>query len=152
MANTAEEPVADGRRFKADPKRIFILAIMACGVYGAGILAVMTAAYQTVKAVHASLPVPVFPWVVAFVLVVSGMLSVIYGFFFRPRECRLNESQVAVVFWDGNGKWIDRKQVETLDVGRSRIVLSGGGKRVVVNRIFSDWKTIRGQLSAWKPS
>jgi hypothetical protein len=149
MANTSEEPVADGKRFKADSLRITVLAVAACGVYGAGILTVMLAAYFTVKAAHASAPVPVLPWVAAFVLVVSGMLSIIYGFFFRPRELRLSEDQVALVYWDGNGKKMHRNQVETVRAGSARIVLRGGGKTLVVGRIFRDWDRIRAELGAW---
>ncbi|HKP98024.1 MAG TPA: hypothetical protein VJ385_19990 [Fibrobacteria bacterium] len=150
MANTSDEPVADGKRFKADPLRIAVFAVLACGVYGAGILAVMFAAFSTVKAVHASQGIPVLPWAAAFVLVVSGMLSVIYGFFFRPRECRLSGEQVAIVYWDGNGKVMSRNQLESITVGRSRIVLVGGGKRLVVGRIYSGWKQLSGELGAWK--
>jgi hypothetical protein len=149
MANTSDEPVADGRRFKADPLRIAVFAIFACGIYGGGIVTVVAAAHSTVVAVHAGRSIPVLPWIAAFILVVSGMLSVIYGFFFRPRECRLNGNQVAIVFWDGNGKVMDRKQVESVRVGFSRIVLKGGGKRLVVGRMYSDWKTLREELGAW---
>lgn len=150
MANTSDEPVADGKRFKADPLRIAVFGLFASGVYGSGILAVIFAAHSTIKAVHNAQNVSVLPWIAAFVLVVSGMLSVIYGFFFRPRECRLSGNQVAVVYWDGNGKVMDRKQVESVHVGRSRIVLTGGGKRVVVGRIYSDWKQLKAELGAWK--
>jgi hypothetical protein len=150
MANTSDEPVADGKRFKADPLRIAIFAFMACGIYGGGILMVMYAAFATVKAVHAAQSIPVLPWVAAFVLVVSGMLSVIYGFFFRPREVRLNGEQVAVVYWDGNGRVMSRNQLDSISVGRSRIILTGGGKRVVVGRIYSGWKQLSGELGTWK--
>jgi hypothetical protein len=150
MANTSTEPVAEGKRFKADTTRIAVFAVFACGVYGSGILMVMYAAYLTIKAVHAGQGAPVLPWAAAFVLVVSGMLAVIYGFFFRPREARLSENQVAVVFWDGNGKVMDRSQVESMDVGRSRIVLKGAGKRLVVDRMYSGWDALRGELAAWR--
>jgi hypothetical protein len=149
MANTSDEPVADGRRFKADPTRMAVFALLACGVYGAGILTVVLAAWATIKAVHAGLPIPVLPWIAAFILVVSGMLSVIYGFFFRPRECRLSGRQVAVVYWDGNGKLMERDQVESVEVGRSRIVLNGGGRKLIVRRIYSDWRELSGSLGSW---
>lgn len=150
MANTSTEPVADGKRFKADTTRIAVFAFLACGIYGSGIIMVMYAAYLTIKAAHAGQAVPALPWVASFVLVVSGMMAVIYGFFFRPREARLSESQVAVVFWDGNGKVMDRAQVESMEVGRSRIVLKGAGKRVVVDRMYSGWDALRGELAAWR--
>lgn len=150
MANTSTEPVAEGKRFKADTTRIAVFAVFACGIYGGGILTVMYAAFLTIKAAHAGQSTPFLPWAAAFVLVVSGMMAVIYGFFFRPREARLSESQVAVVFWDGNGKVMDRSQVESMDVGRSRIVLKGAGKRLVVDRMYSGWDALRGELSAWR--
>lgn len=150
MANTSTEPVAHGKRFKADPLRIAVMAVFACGIYGSGIAAVFWASYSTINAFHAQQGVPVFPWMVAFVLVVSGMLLVIYGFFFRPREARLSENQVAVVYWDGNGKVMDRKNVESMRVGRSRIVLKGGGKRLVVDSMFSDWPALKRELGGWK--
>lgn len=150
MANTSDEPVADGRRFKADSIRIALLAIVVCGLYGGGIVTVVGASYRSVMAVHAGLAVPVLPWIAAFILVVAGMLSVIYGFFFRPRECRLSATQVAVVYWDGNGKSMDKSQVESVRVGATRIVLKGGGKRLVIGRMYSDWKTLARELGAWK--
>jgi hypothetical protein len=150
MANTSTEPVAEGKRFKADPFRIAVFGIFACGVYGSGIVSVVCSAFLTIRAAHAGLPVPILPWAVSFVLIVSGMLAVIYGFFFRPREARLSESQVAVVFWDGNGKVMDRDKVESMDVGSSRIVLKGAGKRLVVGKMFSDWKRLSGELGAWR--
>ncbi|MDB5104943.1 MAG: hypothetical protein JWP91_2632 [Fibrobacteres bacterium] len=149
MANTSDEPVYEGKRFKADPVRIAIVAVTACGIYGSGIIMVVYAAYLTIRAVHAGQSAPVLPWAVAFVLVVSGMLGVIYGFFFRPREARLSENQIALVFWDGNGKVMDRDKVESVDVGASRIVLKSGGKRMVVGKMFSEWKALRGELGAW---
>lgn len=150
MANTSEEPVSDGKRFKADPLHIAAFALFTGAVYGSGILTVIYAAYLTIQAVHASRGIPVLPWIAAFTLVVSGIMSVVYGFFFRPRECRLNGSQVAVVYWDGNGKVMSRDQLESIDVGKSRIVLTGGGKRVVVARIYSGWKQLREELRSWK--
>ena len=150
MANTSDEPVFEGRRFPADTLRIAVFGVFACGVYGAGFGMVVYAAFLSVRAVHAGQSAPVLPWAAAFVLVVSGMLAVIYGFFFRPREARLSERQVALVFWDGNGKVMDRDQVETVEVRPSRIVLKGGGKRIVVNKMFSDWKRLSGELGAWR--
>ena len=151
MANTSEEPVADGTRYKADSKRITLLAVMVCAVYGSGIIMVMFSAYWSVNAAHASAPIPALPWAVAFVLVVSGMLSIIYGFFFRPRELRISPDQVAVVYWDGNGKKMARAQVTAVETGFSRIVLRGEGKRLVVGRIYSDWDRIRAELESWAP-
>lgn len=150
MANISTEPVAQGKRFKADTTRIAVFAFFACGIYGGGILTVMYAAFLTIKAAHAGQGTPLLPWVASFVLVVSGMMAVIYGFFFRPREARLSENQVAVVLWDGNGKVMDRSQVESMDVGRSRIVLKGAGKRLVVDRMYSGWDDLRAELSAWR--
>ncbi len=151
MANTSEEPVADGKRFKAATLRIVILAVAASGVYGSGILMVMWAANLTIKAAHASAPISPLPWVIALILVVGGMLSVIYGFFFRPRELRVSEEQVALVYWDGNGKKINRSQVRSVDTGPTRIVLRGPDKTLVVGRIFENWDSIKAELSAWAP-
>ena len=150
MANTATEYVADGRRFKADTTRIAILAVGVCCLYGGGILMVMISSYLTVKAVHAGLPAPILPWVASFILVVGGMFSVIYGFFLRPREARLSATQVAVVYWDGNGKVMDRAQVESMDIGRSRIVLKGAGKRLKVSTMYAGWKDLSAELASWK--
>jgi hypothetical protein len=149
MANTSEEPVADGRRYKLDSNRITLLAVLASGVYGAGIIMAMWAARLSVAAAHASRPIPAVPWTVAFILVVSGMLAVIYGFFFRPRELRVNGTHAALVYWDGNGKKIARDQVRKVEAGRRRIVLSGSGKRLVIGRIFRDWDAIRAEFSGW---
>lgn len=149
MANTSEEPVADGKRFKADPLRITVLALVACGVYGSGILMVMWSAWKTVQAGHAGLPMPLLPWVASFILVVSGMLTVIYGFFFRPRELRLSDTQIAVVYWDGNGKKMDRSQVETVSAGRGGIVLKSKVSKLVVGRMFSGWDRIAAELGTW---
>ncbi len=150
MANTSTEPVAEGTRYKADTTRIAVLAIFACGVYGSGIFAVVYAAYLTVNAFHAAHSMPILPWVAAFILIVSGMLSVVYGFFFRPREARVSKNQIALVFWDGNGKVMDRSQVESIEVSSSRIVIKGGGKRLVVGKMFSEWKKLSGELAAWR--
>ena len=150
MANTSTEPVAEGKRFKADTTRIAVFALFACGLYGSGICAVVYSAFITVRAFHAGQGVPVLPWIGAFVLMVSGMLAVIYGFFFRPREARLSGTQVAIVFWDGNGQVMDRVQVESMDVGSFRIVLKGGGKRLVLGRMFEGWAQLRGELAAWQ--
>ena len=149
MANTSEEPVADGKRFKPDTVRIIILAIIAGGIYGSGILVAMWAANLSIKAAHAGAPVAVWPWFVALGLVVAGILSVLYGFFFRPRELRLSETQVAVVYWDGNGKKIRRDQVRQVAAGWRRIVLRGPEKTLVVTRIFRDWERIRAELAQW---
>jgi hypothetical protein len=149
MANTSEEPVADGKRFKPDSLRITILAVVASAIYGSGILAAMWAANLTIKAAHAGLPMPVLPWAVAFAFVVVGILSVIYGFFFRPRELRLSDSQVAVVYWDGNGKKIRRDQVQQVETRGRRIVLRGPEKTLVIARIFKDWDRIKSELAAW---
>ena len=149
MANTSEEPVADGRRFKLDTFRIYVLAILASAVYGGGVLMAMWAAYLSVQAAHADRPIPAWPWLIAFTLVVGGMLSVIYGFFFRPRELRLAVDQVALVYWDGNGKKIRRDQVREVEAGPRRIVLRGPEKTLVVGRIFRDWDRIRAELGAW---
>jgi hypothetical protein len=109
----------------------------------------MWAANLSIKAAHAGAPVAVWPWFVALGFVVAGILSVIYGFFFRPRELRLSETQVAVVYWDGNGKKIRRDQVRQVDAGWRRIVLRGPEKTLVVTRIFRDWERIRAELAQW---
>jgi hypothetical protein len=149
MANTSEEPVADGKRFKLDSFRITVMAVFASGIYGTGIIAAMWAAHLTVVAAHSERPIPVWPWVLAFAFVVGGMLMVIYGFFFRPRELRVSATQVALVNWDGNGKKIRRDEVRTVEAGPRRILLRGPGKTLVVPGIFRDWERIREELSAW---
>jgi hypothetical protein len=149
MANTSEEPVADGKRFKLDSTRITVLAILASGVYGTGIIVAMWAAHLSVVAAHADHPIPAWPWAIAFVFVVGGMLTVIYGFFFRPRELRVSETQVALVNWDGNGKKIRRDQVQAVEAGPRRILLRGAEKSLVVPGIFREWDRIREELSAW---
>jgi hypothetical protein len=149
MANTSEEPVADGKRFKPDTLRIVILALFAGGIYGSGVLEAMWAANLSIKAAHAGQPIPVWPWALAFAIVIAGILSVIYGFFFRPRELRLSESQVAVVYWDGNGKKIRRDQVTRVESGGRRIVLRGPEKTLVIARIFRDWDRIKSELDGW---
>ena len=151
MSNTQLEPIPEGKRFPADPTRIVLFGLFACSVYGSGIGMVVYAAYLTNKAVHAGNGMPIGPWLAALILVVSGMLSVIYGFFFRPRELRLTENQVAKVYWDGNGKVLDRKQVESVEAAPTRIVLRSAGKRFVVDRMFSKWPQLRGELGAWTP-
>jgi hypothetical protein len=149
MANTSEEPVADGKRFKLDSTRITVLAVLASGVYGTGIIMAMWAAHMTVLAAHSDRPLPVWPWASAFVFVVGGMLTVIYGFFFRPRELRVSETQVALVNWDGNGKQIRRDQVQAVETGPRRILLRGAEKSLVVPGIFREWDQIRAELTAW---
>lgn len=154
MANTAEEPVADGKRYKIDSFRVTVLAVAASGVYGSGIIMVMWSAWKSVQAAHASLPIPVLPWAVSFLLVVGGMLSVIYGFFFRPRELRISDTQVALVYWDGNGKKMDRAQVESVEARNGRIVIRGKGarKKLVVGKIFQGWEAILAELGSWAPA
>lgn len=149
MANTSEEPVADGKRFKLDSFRVTVLAVLASGVYGTGIIMAMWAAHLSVLAAHAERPVPVWPWALAFVFVVGGMLAVIYGFFFRPRELRISGNQVALVKWDGNGKKIRRDQVQTVETAGRRIILRGAEKSLVVPGIFREWDRIREELAAW---
>jgi hypothetical protein len=149
MANTSEEPVADGIRFKLDSFRVTVLAIFASGIYGTGIIAAMWAAHRTVAAAHADRPVPVWPWAIAFAFVVGGMLMVIYGFFFRPRELRISATQVALVNWDGNGKKMRRDEVRTVETGPRRILLRGADRTLAVPGIFREWDRIRKELSAW---
>ena len=86
----------------------------------------------------------------AFALVVGGMLAVIYGFFFRPRELRISGDQVALVYWDGNGKKMRRDQVEEVKARPGSIVLRGPGKRLVIGRIFNDWDRIKTELAGWE--
>jgi hypothetical protein len=109
----------------------------------------MWSAWKSVQAAHAGLPIPATWWVFSFILVVGGMLSVIYGFFFRPRELRISDTQVALVYWDGNGRKMDRSQVESVAAGKGRIVLKGKGKKLVVARIFMDWARISAELGSW---
>jgi hypothetical protein len=132
-----------------DSFRIVLLAMLAAGIYGAGILAAIWAGRLTVHAAHASRSIPGWPWAITFVLVVGGMLTVIYGFFFRPRELRLAADRMALVLWDGNGKSIRRDEVRKVEAGPWRIVLRGEGRTLVVRRIFRDWDAIRAELEGW---
>jgi hypothetical protein len=149
MTSPPSNPVPTGRRFPADKQRIVILGMGIAAVYGAGILAAVWAAFLTSQAVHAGGGIPVSPWALAIFLVLAGMLAVIYGFFFRPREVRLDEYQVSILLWDGSGKTLSRHQLESIDTTDTNVILRGAGRTLVVDRMFADWKVLREALVAW---
>lgn len=144
--------LADSRRFPATVPRIALLGIGTCLLYGAGLAAGGYAAHLSLEAVRGTQSVPILPWVAAFVLMVSGMLAVVYGFFFRPRAVEMNAEEVALIKWDGKGPSIRRDQVESVEAGDSRIVLRGRGKALSLGRIYSDWDGLRAALEAWGPA
>ena len=152
MKITESEIAPDARRFRLAPIRMAILGLAVCSIYGGGITAAVWAGYETVEAAHSGGGIPILPWSLAFFFVISGMLSVIYGFFFRPREVRLTPESVAILWWDGNGKAMRRDQVEVVTIKTGKIVLRGGGETLKIGPIFSDWKALGQELHAWTSS
>ena len=152
MKITESEISPNARRFRPSPFRMAILGLIVASIYGGGIAAAVWAGYETVEAAHAGGEVPVLPWSLAFFFVVSGMLSVIYAFFFRPREVRLTQDMVVILWWDGNGRAVRRDQVEVVKVTGSRIVLHGSGETLKIGPIFSNWKVLGEEIKGWTPS
>lgn len=140
---------AGARVFPASPIRIILLAAVVVAIYGGGITAAVWAGYETVEAAHSGGGIPVFAWCCAFFLIISGMLSVVYAFFFRPRDARLTDKEVAVFWWHGNGIGMRRDQVESVEVSGSKIKLRGGGETVVIPPIFSNGKALAEELKRW---
>lgn len=149
MRYPASNPIPEGHRFPAENLRIVRMALMVSVVYGGGILTAFWAGYLTKEAIRTGSGLPVLPWSLAFLGVIAGMLSVIYGFFFRPREVRLTEEKVSLLIWDGSGKSMRRDELESAEAGPSRVVLKGGGKTLVVDRRFAPWKTLREEMVKW---
>lgn len=144
--------LSDSRRFPATVLRIALLALGTCLLYGAGLAAGGYAAHLSLQAVRGTESVPILPWVAAFVLMVSGMLAVVYGFFFRPRAVEVNQDEVALIKWDGKGRSLRRDEVESVESGRSRITLRAGSKTFSLSRIYSDWDGLRATLQSWSPA
>lgn len=149
MKISESEIAADARRFKPSVIRMALLGMVVCGIYGGGILSAVWAGHTTVEVAHSGGEIPILPWALAFVFVISGMLSVIYAFFFRPREVRLTDSAVAILWWDGNGKVMERSQVETVVVSGAKIMLRGGGETLVIPPIFFNANQLGDELKTW---
>jgi hypothetical protein len=149
MKITESEISPEARRFRPDPIRMIILGLAVCSIYGGGILAAVRAGSETVRVAHAGGEVPLLPWILAFIFVVSGMFAVIYAFFFRPREVRITDSLVAVLWWDGNGKAMRREEVEKVKVSGRKIVLKGGGETLTIPPIFLNAKALGEELMGW---
>lgn len=139
----------DGRRYPVASGRIVLLACFACTLYALGLASGGWAATRALAAVRTGLPVPWAPWLLAFIFIVSGMLTVVYGFFFRPRAVEVNAEEVALVKWDGKGATLRRAEVQSVDPAGSRIVLKGSGKSLAIAPIFQDWNRLREELSGW---
>ncbi len=152
MKISEPEIATNARRFRPAPLRMGILGLLVASIYGGGIAAAVWAGYETVEAAHSGGGVPFFPWSMAFFFVILGMLSVIYAFFFRPREVRLTQDMVVILWWDGNGRAIRRDQVESVKVTGSRIVLRGSGETLKIGPIFSNWKVLGEEIKGWTPS
>lgn len=139
------------RRFAAGSGRIALLGLGTALLYGLGLGSGGWAAHLSLQAVRAGGDVAVLPWLFAFVFMVSGMLAVVYGFFFRPRAVEVTDEEVALVKWDGKGKSLRRDQVAAVDASNSAIVLTGPEGTLRIGRIFEDWQGIRDILQAWAP-
>lgn len=149
MKITESEIAPDAKRFLLNPIRMILLGLVVVAIYGGGIVSAVWAGQLTVKVAHSGGELPILPWLSAFGFVILGMLSVVYAFFFRPREVRLSDSVVALLWWDGTGKAIKREQVETVKVSGAKIVLSGGGETLTIPPIFSDAKGLSERLKTW---
>ena len=140
---------AGARIFPASPIRIVLLAAVVIAIYGGGIGASVWAGYRTIEAAHAGGDIPIFAWCWAFFLIILGMLSVVYAAFFRPRDVRLTEKEVALFWWHGDGKGMRRDQVEAVEVSGSRIKLRGAGETLTIPPIFSNGKKLSEELKGW---
>ncbi len=149
MKTTVSELPLNARRFPASPLGIILLALLIISIYGGGISLAVWAGHTTVEAAHRGGEIPVLPWSFAFFFVILGMLSVIYGFFFRPREVRLADSIVGLTWWDGSCKAMTRSQVESVEVKFFQLVLRGGGETLMIPRIFSNWNRLTTELQSW---
>jgi hypothetical protein len=144
--------LATSRRHPAAASRIALLAFGICLLYGVGLAAGGYAAHLSLEAVRSSRGIPVLPWIVAFAGMVSGMLSVVYGFFFRPRAVEINSEEVAIVRWDGKGPSIRRDEIVSVEAGTSRITLRAPNRTISLAPIYSDWDGLRAALLAWAPA
>jgi hypothetical protein len=149
MKITESEIAPDARRFLPSPIRMAILGLVVVAIYGGGILSAVWAGHMTVKVTHSGGELPILPWLSAFLFVITGMLSVIYAFFFRPREVRLTDSAVAMLWWDGNGKVMKREAIESVRISGSKITLTGGGETLTIPPIFLNAKVLGERLKTW---
>jgi hypothetical protein len=149
MKSPIAQHLPGGSRYPASTGRILLLALFVSFLYAAGLGAGGWAATVSLAAVRAGGDVPWAPWLLAFVFMVSGMLAVVYGFFFRPRALEISPEEVALVRWDGKGRSMRRAEVTSVRPGRSRIVLEGSGKRLAIAPIFSQWEAIGAELAKW---
>lgn len=137
------------RRYSAGAGRIALFGLGTSLLYGLGLGSGGWAAHLSLQAVRAGREVAVVPWILAFVFMVSGMLAVVYGFFFRPRAVEVSDDEVALVKWDGKGKSLRRDQVASVKASGSSIVLSGPAGSLRIGRIYEDWQGMRESLQAW---
>lgn len=150
MKSPIAQHLPGGSRFPASSGRILLLAFLVSLLYGAGLAAGGWAATLSLAAVRAGREVPWAPWLLAFACMVSGMLSVVYGFFFRPRALEISAEEVALVRWDGKGRSLRKDEVTAVKPGRFRIVLESGRGRLDIPPIFSGWEEIREKLGKWQ--
>lgn len=133
-------------QFPADPFRTVLLGLGIALLWGSGLVVGGWSANLGLAAAHAGRAIPWAPWLLAFLLVVSGMLSVVYGVFFRARAVEINEEEVALIRWDGKGKSIRRDEIKSVEAGRSRIILHGADSRMEIGRIFTGWENLKKTL------
>jgi hypothetical protein len=139
-----------GRRFGVEPVRLVRVFLGIAAIYAAGIGMAGWAAALTAKVMHSGGDaLPYAQWLGAFVIIIAGFLAVVYGIFFRPRELRVSEDEVKLVLWDGSGKFMKRVQLESFDATPSRLVLRGGGKTLVVGKMFEPWNEVRAAVENW---
>ncbi len=149
MKITATEIPPSAQKYPASPIRIVILACIVTAIYGGGILMAVRAGYATIASAHAGGPIPYFEWSLAFFFVILGMLSVIYAFFFRPREARLSEDLIALVWWDGSCKALSRSEVVRVDCKGSKIRIEGKDLTLNIPNIFSNQNILAEKLKTW---
>lgn len=149
MKSHAPQFLDGGRRFPLDPYRILLLALGVALLWGLGLAAGGWSATLSLEAARAGRSIPWAPWLAACALVVSGMLAVVYGFFFRPRAVEIGEEEVALIMWDGKGKSRRRGEVKRVEVRGSRIVLRGEGGDMAIPGIFLDTDELAGMLRLW---
>jgi hypothetical protein len=139
-----------GRRYGLDSTRLVLGFTVIAGIYALGILAAGWAAALTAKVMHGGGDaIPYTQWGLAFALVIAGILAVIYGVFFRPRELRVSDDEVKVVIWDGSGKSIPRAKLESCQAKGNRLVLRGGGTTLVIDKTFAPWDEVRAAVESW---
>lgn len=136
-------------QFPADPYRTVLLALGIILLWGSGLVVGGWSANLALAAAHAGRTIPWAPWLMAFLLIVSGMLSVVYGMFFRPRAVEINDEEVAFIRWDGKGKSIRRDEIKSVEASRSRIILHGANSRLEIGRIFTGWENLKKDLMKW---